>query len=324
MQKCVHELGFLAGEHQLAAVARVIDAIERGTTGGALMLDDRMPSIRHRRSDHVGAGRKQGVMHGDVDVIAAAGLCASQQRHQHAGKPLQRAEIVGDRNAGNGAAAVVAERQAQRAGQRFQRKIMRRPVVVGAMLTEGRDRAIDDARIARADRIVAEAEACGDTGAKGLNQNIGVIAKTQQRVATCCILQVDHHALLAAVQVAEEGAGPRIHRRDVTSRIALPWRLDLDHLGAVIGERHGEEGSGQEPGQVDDLEAAKLHVDARSRAKISSLSAPIAEQARCSGRTPLIFNGLASTRSSGRIGCAMLRTIPVRRVKGASSACARS
>jgi hypothetical protein len=38
-----------------------------------------------------------------------------------------------------------------------------------------------------------------------------------------------------------------------------PGRLDLDHFGAVIRERPGEVGPGQEDGKVDDPQAGKLH-----------------------------------------------------------------
>ena len=109
------------------------------------MLDDRLAPSAIAGPENICAGSEQRVVHGDIDVIATPGLLAPQQRHQHAGEPLQRAHDVGDRNAGDRRPAVVAEREAESAGQGFQREIVRRAVAVGAVLSESRDGAIDDA-----------------------------------------------------------------------------------------------------------------------------------------------------------------------------------
>ena len=86
--------------------------------------------------------------------------------------------------------------------------------------------------------VVAEAEARGHAGAERLDQHVGVIAKPQQRIASCGILQVEHTLFLPRFRLRKNTLVRSSIGGDVASRIAFAGRLDLDHLGAVIGERH--------------------------------------------------------------------------------------
>ena len=72
-------------------------------------------------------------MHRDVDAVAAAGGLAAQQRHQHGGEALQRAQLIGDRDRRDHRLAVVAAHHAEHAAHRFEREVMRGPVAVGAV-----------------------------------------------------------------------------------------------------------------------------------------------------------------------------------------------
>ena len=56
----------------------------------------------------------------------------AQQRHQHGGEALQRAELVGDRDRRDHRLAVVAARHAEHAAHRFEREVVRGAVAVGA------------------------------------------------------------------------------------------------------------------------------------------------------------------------------------------------
>jgi hypothetical protein len=50
-----------------------------------------------------------------------------------------------------------------------------------------------------------------------------------------------------------------IPRAEVARRIAFARRLDLDHFGAVVGEREREIGTGKEKGEVEDPQTFELH-----------------------------------------------------------------
>ncbi len=132
-----------------------------------------------------------------------------------------------------------------------------------------------------------------DAGPEGFDQHVGGAGQPEEIGAALLALEVEHHALLAAAHVAEEHRGALVGRADVAAGIALARRLDLDHLGAVIGQRGGEIRSRQEPRQVDDLQSFELHVRLPSR---ESLSAPSGEQAAWAGRSPSMRMGLAMTR----------------------------
>ena len=143
-------------------------------------------------------------------------------------------------------------------------------------------------------RLVADAEARRDAGPEGLRRaRRPSQAQPEEIGAALLALEVEHDALLAAAHVAEEHRGALVGRADVAAGIALARRLDLDHLGAVIGQRGGEVRPRQEPGEVDDLQSFELHVRLPSR---ESLSAPSGEQAACAGRSPSMRMGLAMTR----------------------------
>ena len=319
-QQVLDELHLLARDHELAAVGRVVDAVEGRSAGRALLLHVGRLVLGEGRADHVGAGGHQRFVHRDVDIVAATGVLAAQQRHQDARETMETTDEIGDGDAGDRRPSVVAQGQAQHAGHGLQREIVRGAAGIGAVLAEGADRAIDDARVLRGDRLVADAEARGDTGAERFDQHVGFAGETEEIGPALLALEVEHDALLAAAHVAEEYRGARVGRQDVTAGIALAGRLDLDHLGAVIGQRGGEIRSRQEPGEIDDLDALKLHDDLPNT---ESLSAPSGEHADCTSRSPSMRRGLARTRRSPFTGCGTDETMPVSRAKELSSAWSR-
>ena len=82
-----------------------------------------------------------------------------------------------------------------------------------------------------------------------------MLDQAQERFLAPGILQVEHHALLVAVQADEvigfaAGQGRAPGARDV----AQAGRLDLDHLRAVIGEHGGAERPGERVAQVEYLD----------------------------------------------------------------------
>ncbi len=97
----------------------------------------------------------------------------------------------------------------------------------------------------------------GDAGPERFDQHVGLAGQTEEIGAALLALEIEHDALLAAAHVAEEHRGALVGRPDVAAGIALARRLDLDHLGAVIGQRGGEVRPRQEPGEVDDLDALR-------------------------------------------------------------------
>ena len=67
---------------------------------------------------------------------------------------------------------VPAEIDREHARHRLDRQVVRRPVRVGPALPVGRDRGVDDARVARGDRPVADAEPIDHARAKRLDEHV--------------------------------------------------------------------------------------------------------------------------------------------------------
>src|SRR5688572_1386852 len=75
-EQVAHELHLLAAEREIAAVGGLIEAIERRTTGSALVPRDRLPVLGERRPEEVRAAGERGVVHRHVQVVAFPGLLA--------------------------------------------------------------------------------------------------------------------------------------------------------------------------------------------------------------------------------------------------------
>ena len=195
-------------------------------------------------------------------------------------------------------------------------------VAVGAVLAERGDRAIDDAWIARADGVVADAE-------PRRRRRAGTIPPARRRCRRAAAAPRDRPRSFRSSTTLFL---PRFRLRKNTlvrssiGAMCAPGiafgRLDLDHLGAVVGERQREIGSGQEPGQVDDLQAGELHaVSARQPARV--VVGAERRRRHLLGRLPLTLIGLPSTRKSGRSAGAA-RCAPCRSACGNAASSASS
>src|SRR5262249_10103051 len=152
-------------------------------------------------------------------------------------------------------------------------------------------------------------------------EDVGGLAQGEQLFALLGRFQIEHHALLAAIEVAEEHRARPVRRTNVAARIALTRLLDLDHLRAMIRERHRQVRPWQERREIDDAGAFELHARTRVAgtgcaagffASNASLSAPSVGAAACSARLPSPLIGLPSTRKSARPATGTVRIIPVR------------
>src|SRR4029079_14339680 len=100
------------------------------------------------------------------------------------------------------------------------RRIARSPRGL-ARLAVARNRAINEARIARRQRFVAQAQALHDTGAKVLHYHVGLGRKLEREVDALGAFQVEDDALLARIEAAEIRAVAAARRR-LAKRRARP------------------------------------------------------------------------------------------------------
>ena len=95
VEQVAYEFHLLRTEHEMAAVTRCVELIEGRAAGGALVLRVWLGLPRHRSAHHIGQGREDCMVHGDINVVAEARSLAAEQGHQHARQSLQSAQHVG-------------------------------------------------------------------------------------------------------------------------------------------------------------------------------------------------------------------------------------
>jgi hypothetical protein len=129
-------------------------------------------------------------------------------------------------------------------------------VGVGSGLAEAGAHRIDDARIDFLAVLVAQAQALHDAGTEVVGDHVGVGDQRLHQVHLCRVAQVDFHAALVAVQAAEDRvvlAGNRVEGR--AAQVARALALDLDHVGAVVGEHLRAHRPHHDLGEIDHAHA---------------------------------------------------------------------
>jgi hypothetical protein len=125
---------------------------------------------------------------------------------------------------------------------------------------EVRERHVYEVRMTLLDLGGREAVAALALGAEVLDQHVGALAELAEAAPAAGVVQVEHRAALVRVAVEERqraiGRGDAAREgRNEAPRVAAR-RLDLDHLGAQVGEEPPRE-CAAEVGQVDDAEVSE-------------------------------------------------------------------
>ena len=115
------------------------------------------------------------------------------------------------------------------------------------------NRRVNQPRILSRQRVVCEAEAGHDAGTIVLDYDVRRPRQPFEDGAALAGLQVERDASLAAVDGVEAGAVEAGRPRHLPRRVA-GGRLDLDHVGAEIGEQHRAERAGHHLRGVEDAQ----------------------------------------------------------------------
>src|SRR5262250_79471 len=122
-------------------------------------------------------------------------------------------------------------------------------------LPEAGDADEDELGIALEERVGADAEALEIAEAEALDHDLEVGHEIENDPGRLRRLQVEGDALLVPGVHLPVHAHARF--APVAQRVASPGRLDLDHLGAKVGELKAQHVAGHEPGEVEDADAAQ-------------------------------------------------------------------
>ena len=189
------------------------------------------------------------------DVLALLRRLALEQRGHDAERAEQSGGEIGDRDAD-------AHRPLPRqAGDRHQPAhalrdlVEARTVLVGPVLAEAGDAAVDDLRIDLLHVLVVDLQPPLHVGPEVLDDHVGLLDHLQERGAAFLRLQVERHAALVAVQVLEVAALARAAH--AFAALLVRRHLDLDDVGAPVGELAHAGRARAHAGQVEHREARK-------------------------------------------------------------------
>ena len=137
-----------------------------------------------------------------------------------------------------------------------------------AVLPVAGDRAVDEARVAFRERVVAHAQPLHHARPEALDEDVVVLREPKQDVARGRLLQVEPQGALVAIERQEVGRRRAVlllllaavvgrHPADV---VAAGRVLDLEDLGSEVGQQQGAEAARQKPGEVEDPQSLERPV----------------------------------------------------------------
>lgn len=153
-------------------------------------------------------------------------------------------------------------------GQVERAQVVATPLAVGAGLAEGGDGDHHQVRVHGRQGVVGEAALAHEAGVVVLDEHVGAPEQPEEDVPPLGAVDVEGHPALVGVQEREQAAslGVRLvagERTPVPGPVAGPGALDLDHVGAEVGEELGAVGSGDEVPELNDpdvVQSTARHV----------------------------------------------------------------
>ena len=201
-----------------------------------------------------------------IAVPSPRALALEQRREDRAGGDLSHDVIREQERDERGFAAALRVEPGD-ARDALHDAVIGRASAIGAAGAEAADRAVDEARPARARARRVEAEPRQRLGTHVGNQHVAAIEQPQHRVARARLLEIEADRALGAVEMQvfprELSGGRRTAER--AEQVAFRW-FELDHLRAEIGEA-------QRAGGADDDAREIEHADAGERARLHSARA---------------------------------------------------
>ena len=193
-----------------------------------------------------------------VEVGALASPLATEERSGHRKRAEDPAREVAHRQAHAHRRPPRLAGDGHRPAHRLERQVEGRPVAIRPLLAVGGDRAEDHALVEGPELGVRAAETLHHAGAEVLPDDVGPTDEVVEDLTPGIPGEVERDGLLAAVdreEVRRLAVGEERRTHD-PHRVAAVGVLDLDHLGAHVGEQHRAVRPREHAGEVE-------HADAR-------------------------------------------------------------
>src|SRR5271168_116525 len=105
------------------------------------------------------------------------------------------------------------------------------------------NRAIDNFRIARRHRVVADAQPIDDSRTHVLHDDVRVLRHLEKHFGGAGLLEVEHHGALVAIPIEDADRHAAALPAGQRARYVAFGRLDLDYVRPEVAEHHGAERS---------------------------------------------------------------------------------
>ena len=194
---------------------------------------------------------RRAVDHCRVDHLSLSALGRFQQRAHHSERKEHSATAeVANHVHGRHRTLTGATEVGQRTGQRDVVDVVTRRVRVHAGLTPTSHTSEHQSRIAGQADVGTNAQTLHDTGPEPLDQCVGRLDQSQQRLHAFGVLQVDGDVATSSLKDVEAGrvGGRSAHRLTA---------LNTNDFGAHVRQHHGREGARSDSGDFDDSVASQ-------------------------------------------------------------------
>ncbi len=245
----------VVGAQEQPLVARLVHVPQRVHRIGARALRAAPRVAREIRLQALPRQVELGAVQRRVDPLAAAGAAAVVQGHHDGERRHQAAVRVARAHAEIDRRLTGLAEAGHQTGQRLHRHVERRLGDGAEAAVAGVGR-VDEPRVDGAQLVIAEVPTLQQLDAHVGEEDVRFLGEAVQHLAAFLLLQIDGDALLVAVD-DQEILVPVRHRQRLDAAhaaalIAAVRPLDLDHLGAEIGEVLRRHRSLEPDGQIDD------------------------------------------------------------------------
>ena len=194
-----------------------------------------------------------------LDPLTLAGLQAMRigrenpHRGQNAGGNVGERRAALDRRPLRSLAG-----EAHDAGHRLGDQIEAAAMPVRSGAAEAGQRAIDQRRMLFPEILITEPQTFHDARREILDQHVGGLQQAAHHAGAAGLFEIDRHAALVAVHHQERrGLVPDLRRDHVAAVVAVRRLLDLDDVGAHVGEHERAGRPRHHVGEIDDFQTGQ-------------------------------------------------------------------